>query len=446
MKLIIACEDTGAIKVINAVHGTDTSKPSTDDAPQTPVTITTHASENNTRKNKILQLVQSKKSGNIIATRLNGSVEVYDISKILKEEQQLNKETKKNDDDNNNNNNNNNDDDKSLVDLLPLIHEHKDIIPELTEKEGESFISALIDDNDRLIVTTNKGSVFIWSSEDEITQDPIKFILPLNENESIESFQIHPGKDNINYVAYGGKETDLRIVKLPSDINGKPEIVFKAKNVSNSRLELRVPIHIKKILFDKSSTPENFKLYTFTLWGDMRIYESKLGRKPRSSILVLPKKAPIINSIWLGNEFVVCDNTGIVVKVNPESGSQISKFKGQIGTTQALNNFNNSILATTGSDRYIRAYDNQTRECIVKVFVGTQSNAILIIQDNESLNNDGKRGKKISISGKYENNNSIDSKTEQENEKEESSDEEELWNKLESNITQRRKRRKITLV
>lgn len=445
MKLVIGCEDTGAIKVINAPHGIDTSKPITEDSPQPQYSISTYAVEN-TKKDKVLQLVHSRESGNIIVSRQNGSIEVYDTTLVLNSEQTT---------DNNSNNDSKKDvdnkDSSRDIDLLPLIYQHKNIIPPLTSNDGEIFINLSVDESNRIVLATNKGSVFIWKSENDINKDPVKLTLPLNEKEVVEAFQIHPGADNVDYVAYGGKETDLRVAKLPTlkdmkkDNKKQPEIVFKAKNVSNSRLELRVPIHIKKLLFDKSSTPKNFKIYTFTAWGDMRFYESSAGRKPRSSILVLPRKAPIINVTWISDELVVSDNTGIVVKVNPLSGAQISKFKGQIGTTQALDNFKDSILATTGSDRYIRAYDNNTRECLVKVFVGTQSNAIAIIEDNEQIKQS--RGELLSSSHAEKKASKVyaDSAKEKEQEDEESSDEEELWNKLESNITQRRKRRKLTL-
>lgn len=430
MKIIAACEDTGAIKIISAQHGTDTSKP-TDETTPNAVVITTHAQENNTRKSKVLQLCHSKKTGHIIVTRLNGSVEVYQV--LPDPHSPGNEEDKKSDETN------------IAVDLLPLIYENKSVLPPFTEPGNETFISVSITDSDRVIVATNKGSVLVWSSVDKITQDPVKYVLPLNSKEIVEAFQIHPGKEYDDYVAYGGKDTDLRIVKLPTSKSKSdkiPEIVYKAKNVSDTRLDLRVPIHIKNILFDKDSTPENFKLYAFTAFGDMRFYDSSMGRKPRSSVLVLPKKAPIVSALWMDNELVICDNRGIVVKVDPSTGSQLSKFKGQIGTTQALNNFQDSVLAATGFDRYVRVYDNVTRECIVKVFIGTQSNAIAIIEDKESLER-GMRRKKLST----ETAETIKNKKEQDKNDvaEESSDEEELWSKLESNITQRRKRRKLTL-
>lgn len=429
MKFVVACEDTGSIKVVAAPHGTDTSKPS-EDAAQGAVAITRHA-EGNTRKDKVLQLVYSEKSQKVVVSRLNGAVEVYDASRLQQDEQKTEKEEA-----------------NAEADLLPLVSEHKGLIAAWSDdKEKERFVDLLIDDSGRVVVATNKGSLFVWPNEGEIDAEPVRFTLPLSENESIESVQTHPGKKNADYIAYGGKETDLRVVKLPSVEKGqqqKPEIVFKAKNLANSRLELRVPIHIKKILFDAASSPDHLQIYTFTQWGDMRYYDSSLGRKPRSSVLVLPKKAPIINAIWLAGKLVLCDNTGIVVKVDPSTGAQLSKFKGHIGTTQALDNFQDNILATTGSDRYIRAYDNETRECIVKVFVGTQSNAIAIVQDSEPLQSSRKDRHASKASNRGENSSSANAGQENEQE-EESSDEEELWNKLESNITQRRKRRKLTL-
>lgn len=429
MKIVAACEDTGSLKVVIAEHGTDTSKPADESNPVARVQISSHATNHN-RKSKVTHLIQSPATQNVIVSRLDGSVEIYDTSKVLKEEE--GKERKL-------------ENQEESGDTLPLIHHHSQVIQPFTYPDSEIFIDVLVDDNGRILAPTNKGNVFIWTSEKKLSEEPYVCKLPLDKDESVEAFKIHPGKKHADYVAYGGKETDLRIVKLPSlKKKGEAKIVFKSKNVSNSRLELRVPIYIKSILFDKESTPEAFKLYTFTAVGDMRYYDSSAGRKPRSSILVLPKKAAITNATWMGDKLIVCDNRGIVVKVDPSTGSQICQFKGQIGSTQALYNFNNSILGTTGFDRYVRAYNNETRDCIVKVFIGTQSNALAIIEDTESL-----KRHKANIIGDtaleaIKKKEAWEEKKLQQLEEEES-DEEELWSKLESNITQRRKRRKLTL-
>lgn len=454
MRIIAASEDTGALKLISALHGTDTSKPKDEENPKFPK-ITTHAEENNTRRSKVIKIQKFKDNKHIVVARLNGSVEIYQILKDATDltkfsiEAAINKEKDQEQDKNQsqNQNQNQNQDEQSEQEqenLLPLLYKHENVIPPFIKSSDEIFINLTIDDLERIILVTNKGSVFIWNSKDDLTKPPMKFNLPLNTNENVEAFQVHPGKDYCNYVAYGGKETDLKIVKLPTDNKKKLEIVFKAKNVSDSKLDLRVPIHIKCLLFDIQSTPDNFKLYTFTAVGDLRYYESKIGRKPRSSVLILPKKAPITEAIWIDNELVVCDNRGIIVKVNPQNGAQLSQFKGQIGSIQSLSNFKDTILATTGVDRYVRAYDNKTRKCLVKVFIGTQSNALTIVEDEEHLRREQNKikaeAKKIALENKQK-------KALQEDDEEESSDEEELWNKLDANneVTHRRKRRKLTL-
>ncbi|OUT22400.1 hypothetical protein CAS74_002118 [Pichia kudriavzevii] len=407
MKLIVSCEDTGALKVVTAQHGVDTSRPAPKDDPNAvaPPTITTHAT-GYSRKSRVVHMVKSPKTGNIAVTRSDGSVQVYDTAKLR-------------------NNEVCNDDSE----LLPLLSEHKNVIPESTNKDNEVFVDLAVDDIGRLLTATNKGTLFIWSSEEKLSDNPANYQLPLKPNEV---------------------ETDLRIVKLPtsSGHSETPEIVFAAKNVSNSKLELRVPIHIKKILFDKSSTPENFKLYTFTQWGDLRFYDSSQGRKPRYSKLILPSKGPVTNAIWMNDDFVVTNTSGIVEKVNSTSGSQVCQFKDHIGSIQSLFNFNDSILVTAGTDRYVRAYNNKTRDCIVKVFVGTQSNAVILLEDSETL---GRH--KANIIGDR----ALESIRKQEEymarkasaaaeDSGEESDEDELWSKLDSSsVTQRRKRRKITL-
>lgn len=506
MKLIAACEDTGSIKVVIAPHGTDTStKPDENSAPIAAPLISTHAIEN-TRSTKIIHMVQSKHTNNVVVTRQNGSVELYDTEILLAKEEPK-PEVKVTNQDEDVDKKEGEEEEKAenpqqsqdvevdggataegegegeeAEDLLPIIYEHKNVIPAFKlSSDNEMFISLIVDDAGRIVVATNKGSLFIWPSEERLNELPKKYILPLNESEVVEAVQVHPGKDNVNYIAYGGKETDLRIVRLPSASESKGEedkeekttkkkgkgkgkakkekakkstdpdaleVVFKAKNLPNTHLELRSPVHIKNILFDESSTPENFKVYTFTHWGDLRYYDSAQGRKPRSSILILPKKAPITKAVWLKGDVIVCDNQGIVVKVEKSTGSQICQFKGQIGSTQALYNYKDSVLGTTGSDRYVRAYNSETRECIVKVFIGSQANNILIVEDGEKLRNTASKlignARDVLSKAELEEKRKIREQEKAEAEAEESDDDDELWSKLESNITQRRKRRKLT--
>lgn len=496
MKLIAACEDTGSIKVVIAPHGTDTSKkPDENAAPLAAPLISTHAVEN-TRASKVVHMVLSKRTRNVVVTRQNGSVELYDteilqakeepkpepkvIAQVEEKEQKDSVEDLKEESTKVQVSEEGAGEVEDVEDLLPLIYEHKNVIPPFKlANDNEMFISLTVDDRGRIIVATNKGSLFVWPVEEKLNEQPQRYTLPLNENEIVETVQVHPGDKFVDYIAYGGKETDLRVIRLPSadsaskeeensskkekgkgktkgkgkkDMKEKladpnaVEIVFKAKNLSNTHLELRVPVHIKRILFDETSSPENFKIYTFTQWGDMRYYESAAGRKPRSSQLILPKKAPITNAIWMDGSVIVCDNRGIVLKAEKSSGSQICQFKGQIGSTSALCNYNDCVLGTTGSDRYVRAYNNKTRECIVKVFISAQANNILILEDDEKLRNTASKllGPARDVLSKAELEEKRKIREQEKAEAEESDDEDELWSKLESNITQRRKRRKLT--
>lgn len=399
MKLLATCEDTGSFKLIEANHGVDTSKK---DALQ-PENVINLAGENHTRNSMVLQMMKNPETDNIIVTRLDGSVECYSFS---------NEEN-----------------------TLKLLGQHKTVIsPFVRGEQLQKFIS-LNCLNGMIFAGSNKGQVFIWKNEESLVQTPIVYQLPTLEDKELEVLKFHPGEGDL--IVIGGKEIDLTIFKLPNikkqDNKTQPKLIFKAKNLHDKILDMKIRIHIKDIQILDDSTIDNFKIYTFTAFGEMRYYETSQGKKPRFNHKLVPKSI-ITTSMLSPNEVVISDEKAQVIQINAQTGDQVCKFKGQFGTVESITNFKNKILAMGGLDRYIRAFYINDRKCIVKVYLGTQVNNVMILEDEQLIEKPA-----VEEVAKLE----IQKKKQAEEEDEEEDDE--MWTKLESKIVQKRKRRKIVL-
>lgn len=400
MKLLAACDDTGGIKFVKAGHGTDTNKA---DALQPEEIKNLLSEESYSRSSMVLQMIQHEQTGHIIATRLNGSVEVYEFDSEENE--------------------------------LKIVARHENVILPHLKNGDEKFISleAL---NGRVYAGSSHGQVFIWAKEDFIGQTPLVYALPLkldNKEFVLESIRIHPGQKG-DLVVVGGKEIDLRVFKLPSvakqgDSN-KIETVFLAKNLHNKRLDMKMKIHLKDIQILPDSTLENLKIYTFTAFGEMRYYETKDGKKPRCNYQLVPKsivRSQIVNE---GKDVIISDEKTQVIKFKLEDGSLDSKFKDNFGTIQSLHVFKNKVLSTGGLDRYIRSYYINDRKLIAKIYLGVQISNVILLEDEQLV-------EKVVITPEQK------EEAKKKKEEEEDEDDDEMWTKLESTVVVKKKRRRI---
>lgn len=394
MKLLAACEDTGAFKLVVAGHGTDTSKK---DAIQ-PEKVVNLQAEERTRHQRVLQMVKNEATGHILVTRLDGSVESYSF------------------------------DDEE--DDLTLLAQHKTVLAPFVRGEQTEMFVTLTCMAGRVFAATNKGQIFIWKSEEALVQTPMVYQLPISQE--LEVVKIHPGDGDL--VVFGGKDVDLSVYKLPDlkkQSKKQPTLVFKAKNINDKRLDMQMRIHIKDLQVLPESSADNFKILTFTAFGEMRTYETSQGKKPRSNFKVVDKS--IITTHMLSNgDAVVADEKAQVVQVRVADGAPLCKFKGQFGSVECIGDFKGKILATGGLDRYVRAYYVNSRECIVKVYLGTQVNNVIVLEDSQFVEKVKPAPAAVAEKKKRE-------------EEEEEEDDDEMWTKLESKVVEKRKRRKIIL-
>ncbi|EMG49915.1 NSA1 Ribosome biogenesis protein NSA1 [Candida maltosa Xu316] len=402
MKFIISADDTGAAKEVVCNKGTDTSK---QDAKQ-PTSITNFFTEPDaTLKSRIVHLL-SFNYQYIIATRLGGHVSVYDLNEEVEQEEKY----------------------KLLHDFeLPVADDDKPIA------------LAKIEILDSIIVAFESSKIFLIHIDDKFKFKPLEIQLP--EYKPISAFTVNPEAENI--IALGGKEHDLQIIqifnkKINSTIFKKKNyekefqstVIFKAKNVKNDHLDLRVPIWITNILFCKNNGNPGYKLITSTRYGQVRLYDTNEGKKPRKDYPVSQK--PIVTLSFANEEqteLIITDTHSLMAKytlekideeafkTNSASAGDIirpvpkllGKFTGgNTGATFAVQVYEN-IVAFAGLDRYLRVFDLESREILAKVYVGVEVSSLLILDDEDEDDEETKKRKR-----------------------EEEEDDEDLWNQLDT--------------
>ncbi|ESW98298.1 hypothetical protein KL918_003958 [Ogataea parapolymorpha] len=373
MKLLVSAEESGALKEVICVKGTDTSK---QQAPQ-PTSIKTFCQE--TRNTRIQHFILYKNY--VVAARQGGSICIY-----------------------------NSEDEYAEVKKIGSL-----------SASAEDVFVSLFELGDKIYACTEAGNLSIIEPENWV-HTTTKLKGPLS------SFCGDVSRPGI--FAYGGKETDLTVIKLDT-----MEVLFRGKNVPNNKLDLREPIWISKVAFatDPQDEPDVYKLITVTRYGHVRYYDSTKGRRPVLNFKLSDK--PLITMAKLNDCEIVCSDTHVTTaKFNFKNGSMLGKFQGAVGSIKAVHVLDN-VLATGGLDRYVRCFDLGSRNTIAKVYMGTQISDVWLVEANEEQPEE----KPQEVKPKAKEHNHL----EEEGEDDESSDEEEMWQRLQSSLAEKRKRRKL---
>ncbi|XP_032735173.1 WD repeat-containing protein 74 isoform X3 [Lontra canadensis] len=174
-------------------------------------------------------------------------------------------------------------------------------------------------------------------------------------------------------VATGGKENALKVW----DLQGSEEPVFRAKNVRNDWLDLRVPIWDQDIQF----LPESQKLVTCTGYHQVRVYdpaspqrrpvlEATYGEYPLTAMTLTPGA----NSVIVGNTH------GQLAEIDLRQGRLLGCLKGLAGSVRGLQcHPSKPLLASCGLDRVLRVHRiRNPRGLEHKVYLKSQLNCLLL--------------------------------------------------------------------
>ncbi|XP_059566361.1 WD repeat-containing protein 74 isoform X2 [Myotis daubentonii] len=210
---------------------------------------------------------------------------------------------------------------------------------------GEGTFRGLAQADGTLITCVDSGVLRVWGDDKETSSDPV---LELRVGPGVCRMRQDPVRPHV--VATGGKENALKVW----DLQGSEEPVFRAKNVRNDWLDLRVPIWDQDIQF----LPESRKLVTCTGYHQVRVYdpaspqrrpvlEATYGEHPLTAMTLTPG----------GNSVIVGNTHGQLAEIDLRQGRLLGCLKGLAGSVRGLQcHPSKPLLASCGLDRILRVH------------------------------------------------------------------------------------------
>ncbi|KAG0213130.1 WD repeat-containing protein 74 [Mortierella sp. GBA30] len=303
------------------------------------------------------------------------------------------------------------------------------------EKEGkvDTVFVGLFANSESIITCTNTGVLTIQSIQDRT------MITALNMGKDICRMRVHPREHHI--IATGGKEQELTIwdlnnlykdgseckeeeekmatkikgnkktgkngkmttTKAPAPQqstqekkNGAPEArykskevladgqLFKAKNVKNDHLDLRVPVWNTDLLF--LSQYDFTRIAVGTRFHQIRVYDTKSGaRRPAVDAEVGEMPVVTMTNGKDASEVVFSDTVTNVYSVDTLTGTIIGQYKGFTGVATALATFTpfedeeTTHLVSVAMDRCLRVHEmTKTRKLLHKVYLKQRMTAVVV--------------------------------------------------------------------
>ncbi|RNA36918.1 WD repeat-containing 74 [Brachionus plicatilis] len=234
---------------------------------------------------------------------------------------------------------------------------------------------------DKILTCVDKGLMKLWSvNEENLSKNLVSEIKC-----GSDIFAIKKNPFNINLIATGGIENDLKVWNLD-----KTEAIFKAKNVSDNWIQLREPVWVSAIDFlDENRVVigtghHQVRVYDLKTGIRKPIYNLTYGENPITAISVLPDFS---NRVIVGNtrgEMEMIDLRSAVSK--NDQCKTIKKYKGFQGTIKSIQiencpqyklNGSDLCVAACGLDRFLRLHHVESSSLFCKVYLKSRLNCLL---------------------------------------------------------------------
>ncbi|KAK9766670.1 Ribosome biogenesis protein nsa1 (NOP7-associated protein 1) [Basidiobolus ranarum] len=253
--------------------------------------------------------------------------------------------------------------------------------PSLTKKDPECTFVGLHSTADTVITCTSYGSIRYRSILKET--DPV--VATLDAGKDICCMRVHPQQSNI--LATGGKERDLTIWDInqsTGDSKAKVEPIFKAKNVKNDFLDLRVPVWITDMQFLNEDV---HKVVVGTKHHQIRLYDTKTARRPVVNVEI--GEHPIVSLALAPNqtEIICSDSIGNLSSVDIRTGKLLHTYKGIVGSVQHMaitSTVTPQVCASVSLDRFLRIHETSgNRKLLHKIYLKQKLTRVVIDEEED---------------------------------------------------------------
>ncbi|SCU77956.1 LADA_0A03048g1_1 [Lachancea dasiensis] len=398
MRFLVACDDGGSIKEVICNRQTNTSVQTA----LQPFHVGTHLAESLDHRVEIMKSISEDR---LLVARANGSVQLIKRSQLPRDSDGKNPDMEPvftvsdlevissi----------------QGLLDDEPLLNTHKQSKRRSKARDGFISLHVVPGKPDRVLCASRSGLIHVLALENDsihrmlthTVKAPLEFV-QIYDNNAVEG-KAKP-QTSIT-IGFGGEENLVKLAKLSSDFENL-DVFWQAKNVSNDRLDLKVPIWPMELIFLNSlpsaeEEGENYQFLTISHLGHFRRYQTARGRKPMSSLPLLPKneiasQIKIINrsltssgNVIAANfeelKFLVTDSKKNIILFDT-SGNVIGKYgNGDItGFASFVDVIEQRFVLQGGFDRYARIFDAESRNVLCKCYVGAKVSSIVLLDDKE---------------------------------------------------------------
>ncbi|XP_068117464.1 WD repeat-containing protein 74 [Hyperolius riggenbachi] len=228
---------------------------------------------------------------------------------------------------------------------------------------GEGVFQGLGTLDNAIITCVESGLLKVWR---EGTSD----ILEVHVGAGVEKMRqcdVHRNK-----VGTGGKENDLKIW----DLQRAEEPIFRAKNLRNDWLDLRVPVWIRDIDF----IPDSDKIVTCTSYHQIRVYDpSSPKRRPVLEALFGDDPLTALSITPDGRSVVVGNSHGNMGVFDLRKGQLLCSLKGSAGSVRSIQCHKSMpVVASCGLDRFMRLHSLTDKKLLHKVYLKSRLNCLLL--------------------------------------------------------------------
>ncbi|KAJ3049911.1 WD repeat-containing protein 74 [Rhizophlyctis rosea] len=265
----------------------------------------------------------------------------------------------------------------------------------------EHFVG-LHDANGTLITCTDTGIVR-YINPQSATEKTLPDLHATLSQDLLYAMKVHPTKPHI--FATGGEERDLCVWDVTnckeSEKEGelrKVDCIWKAKNVKNDFLDLRVPVWITHLEWLKGGN-DAARILVGTGHHQIRIYDTtpKTARRPIFNVDMgeYPVRALAVTPDM--SQAIFSDTKGAMTAIDLKTGTLAGAFKSIAGAVTDIKVCEKQKhVVTVGMDRFLRIFELAgSRKVLKKVYLKQRMTSLLLDEDyvdEEAVNGDGEKG------------------------------------------------------
>ena len=211
-------------------------------------------------------------------------------------------------------------------------------IAEEDDEHGNFVGIDVLSDGSSLITCTTDGNARLTPNASSTTASSFAVGSPVSK------MRLAPDVKSV--IGLGGKEKGLEIWQLDTQ-----QTVFKAKNVKQDFLDLRVPVWLTDLCFFPSSPENTPRVVTGTAYSQVRLYDCKAQRRPVHTLeLEEPGEGYAVTCVCLTpdeQQVLVGDTTGMLSCWDLRTWKRLGRLMGPhgaIGTRVAQTRSNTDFL------------------------------------------------------------------------------------------------------